>query len=76
MNPFSPFWWRTERQHETQTRGWYFRILKITGLPCASPGHQKICQYVSNIYLIAMLSDEHALGAMLLEYFPGYGTLL
>jgi hypothetical protein len=21
-----------------------------------------------------MLSDEHALGGMLLEYFPGYGT--
>ena len=32
MYPFPDFWWRTERQHETQTRGLYFRILKSTGV--------------------------------------------
>ena len=32
MYPFPDFWWRTERQHETQTRGLYFRILKSIGV--------------------------------------------
>ena len=32
MYPFPDFWRRTERQHETQSRGLYFRILKSIGV--------------------------------------------
>ena len=59
---------RSGAQLLRQTRGLYFRIVESSGVPCASPGDQKFAVFIDIRKLFrhpVMLSDEHALGAML-----------